>query len=63
MEHLSSCEATLNAELGGVIAKFTLATSAKNTKGKLTLSYNSEEELEALLQRLGLNSVAVAEEL
>lgn len=62
MEHLSSCEATLNAELGGVIAKFTLATSAKNTKGKLTLSYNSEEELEALLQRLGLNSVAVAEE-
>lgn len=62
MEHLSSCEATLNAELGGVIAKFTLATSAKNTKGKLTLSYNSEEELEALLQRLGLNSVAVSEE-
>ena len=62
MEHLSSCEATLNAELGGVIAKFTLATSAKNTKGKLTLSYNSEEELEALLHRLGLNSVAVSEE-
>lgn len=54
MAHLSNCEATLNAQLGGVVAKFTLATSAKNTKGKLTLSYNSEEELEALLQRLGL---------
>ena len=64
MAHLSNCEATLNAQLGGVVAKFTLATSAKNTKGKLTLSYNSEEELEALLQRLdlGLDSALGAEE-
>lgn len=54
LTHLSHCEATLNSELGGVVAKFTLTASAKSTKGKLTLSYNNEQELTALLTRLGL---------
>lgn len=54
LTHLSHCEATLNSELGGVVAKFTLTASAKLTKGKLTLSYNNEQELTALLTRLGL---------
>ena len=54
LAHLSHCEATLNSELGGVVAKFTLTASAKTTKGKLILSYNNEQELTALLTRLGL---------
>lgn len=54
LAHLSHCESTLNSELGGVVAKFTLTASAKTTKGKLTLSYNNEQELTALLTRLGL---------
>ena len=59
--YLEQCESTLNAQLGGVVAKFSLAASAKSTKGKLTLSYNNEQELEQLLTRLGLAQDKAAE--